>query len=147
MRREKRFTITAEGRDKGKVFFLREMAAVPAEKWAARAILALLKSGVELPEGASSSGIAGLAAIGLKAFSRISWEDAEPLLDEMMGCVQVIPQTGVPRHLFEEDIEEVLTLLTLRKELLELHLGFSIAAKLSSSQTSAADPGTGSSST
>lgn len=140
-RRTKELTITAQGRDHDKMFLLTEMPAVQAEKWAGRALLALLKSGVELPEGAAKAGLAGIAAVGIKAFGSIDWNLAEPLLDDMMSCVQVIPNKRdkrVVRALFEEDIEEVTTLLTIRKEVLELHLGFSLAEKLSTSQTSAA---------
>ena len=60
-RNTKSLTISAEGRDKGKTFLLTEMSAVRAEKWAARAVLALLKSGVELPEDAAQAGLAGIA--------------------------------------------------------------------------------------
>lgn len=138
-RREKDLTIVDRG--VSKTFHLTEMPALKAEKWAARALLALLKSGVELPEDVANAGLAGIAAVGIKAFGSIDWELAEPLLDEMMLCVQVLPDPRnkkVVRALFEEDIEDVTTLFTLRKELLELHLGFSLAAKLSTSQTSAA---------
>jgi hypothetical protein len=116
------------------------MPALKAEKWAARALLALLRSGVELPEDAAQAGIAGIAAVGVKAFGSIDWSLAEPLLDEMLACVKVIPPAGrmAMRDLFEEDIEDVQTLFALRKEVLELHLGFSLAAKFSTSQTSAA---------
>ena len=146
-RRERKYTVTSEGRDKGKVFLLTEMGAVQSEKWAARALLALLKSGVELPEDVAQAGLAGVAAVGIKAFGSIAWADAEPLLDEMMQCVQVIPSSNVPRAFFADmDIEEVTTLLSLRKELLELHLGFSLAALSLTSRTSAAAGTEGSSS-
>ena len=143
-RNTKSLTISAEGRDKGKTFLLTEMSAVRAEKWAARALLALLKSGVELPEDAAQAGLAGIAAVGIKAFGSIDWNLAEPLLDEMMECVQFVydpRKPGAVRALFEEDIEEVTTRLSVRKELLELHLGFSLAAKLSTSQKSEAKSG------
>ena len=149
-RRTKDLTITAQGRDFDKMFLLTEMPAVQAEKWAGRALLALLKSGVELPEDVAKAGLAGIASVGIKAFGSIEWGLAEPLLDEMMNCVQVIPNKRdkrVVRALFEEDIEEVTTLLALRKEVLELHLGFSLAAKLSTSRTSAATETSGSSDT
>ena len=145
MRHTKKFTVGSEGkRDSGKTFLLTEMSAVRAEKWAARALLALLKSGVELPEDAAQAGLAGIAAVGIKAFGSIDWTLAEPLMDEMMECVQVLPDPRnekVVRPLFEEDIEEVTTRLAIRKELLELHLGFSLAAKLSTSRTSEAKDG------
>ena len=139
-RRTKIFTVVSEdpeNRDKGKNFLLTEMSAVQAEKWAARALLALLKSGIELPENAASAGLAGVAAVGIKAFGSISWDLAEPLLDEMMTCVRFIPPAkGVePMDLLPDMIEEVTTLLAIRKELLELHLGFSLAAKLSTLRT------------
>ena len=139
-RREKKFTVVSEdpeNRDKGKNFLLTEMSAVQAEKWAARALLALLKSGIELPENAASAGLAGVAAVGIKAFGAIPWDLAEPLLDEMMSCVRFIPpaKNVEPMLLLPDMIEEVTTLLAIRKELLELHLGFSLAAKLSTLQT------------
>jgi hypothetical protein len=140
MRRTKIFTVVSEdpeNRDKGKNFLLTEMSAVQAEKWAARALLALLKSGIELPENAASAGLAGVAAVGIKAFGSIPWELAEPLLDEMMSCVRFIPpaKNVEPMALLPDMIEEVTTLLSIRKELLELHLGFSLAAKLSNLRT------------
>ena len=140
MRRTKIFTVVSEdleNRDKGKNFLLTEMSAVQAEKWAARALLALLKSGIELPENAASAGLAGVAAVGIKAFGAIPWDLAEPLLDEMMSCVRFIPpaKNVEPMLLLPDMIEEVTTLLAIRKELLELHLGFSLAAKLSTLQT------------
>ena len=139
-RRTKIFTVVSEdpeNRDKGKNFLLTEMSAVQAEKWAARALLALLKSGIELPENAASAGLAGVAAVGIKAFGAIPWDLAEPLLDEMMSCVRFIPpaKNVEPMLLLPDMIEEVTTLLAIRKELLELHLGFSLAAKLSTLQT------------
>ena len=132
MRKTKEYTVGQDGkRDAGKHFVLTEMSAVRAEKWAARALLALLKSGVELPDDASQAGLAGIAAVGIKAFGRIDWTLAEPLMDEMMECVQFKygRRPEEVRALVEEDIEEIVTRLAIRKELLELHLGFSLAAK------------------
>lgn len=139
-RKTKTVTITSPGRDQGKSYILTEMPATKAEKWAARAFLALAKAGLDVPEEAAASGVAGFAAMGLDAIGKLNWEDAEPLLDEMMSCVQVQPSPGITRPLVEaaDDIEEVMTLLTLRKELLELHLGFSLAAAPSTSATAAA---------
>ena len=142
MRKTKIVTIEAENRDKGKTFLLTEMSAAQAEKWAARAFLALAKSGAELPAGAADAGLAGVATAGLAALSGLDWELAEPLLDEMFRCIQIQPDPikhpRFTRALTEEDTEEVMTRITLRKELLELHLGFSLAAKLSTSPAPAA---------
>ena len=130
-RRVKIVTVTAEGRDTGKVFVLREMAASAAEKWAARALLALAKSGANIPDDAAAAGLAGVASVGFQAFGGLPWELAEPLLDEMFDCVMIQPSANpdVTRRLIEDDIEEVATRLKLRLELFELHTGFSMAAK------------------
>ena len=128
--------IDAEGRDYGKVFQLREMPAMQAERWAMRALLALAKSGVEIPENIANAGLAGVAALGLKAFGGLDFADAEPLLTEMMSCVQIIPDPAKPqivRFLVDDDIEEVPTLLKLRAEVFSLHTGFSLPAAASKS--------------
>ena len=124
--------IDSEGRDCGKVFQLREMPAMQAERWA--------KSGVEIPENIANAGLAGVAALGLKAFGGLDFADAEPLLIEMMSCVQIIPDPAKPqvvRFLVDDDIEEVATLLKLRAEVFSLHTGFSIPGAPSKSTSTA----------
>lgn len=144
-RAHKIVTISAEGRDKGKSFFVLEMPPRKAEKWATRALLAIGKAGhvdvsPELNEALGHAGMAGFAALGVRALTALDFADAEPLLDEMMDCVTFVPNLGmmdqvtrlpITRPLREEDIEEVGTILTLRSEIMEVHLGFSIAAFLS----------------
>lgn len=141
-RKTQTVTITAEGRDKGKMFVLHEMPATQAEKWAARALLALGASGVEIPDGIGGQGLAGVAAIGIRAFAGLPWHLAEPLLDEMFRCVAFVPnpaQPGIVRGtspgavgpMVEDDIEEVATRVRLREEVISLHLGFSISAYIS----------------
>jgi hypothetical protein len=134
-RKTQTVVIEAEGRDKGKMFILTEMPPNQAEKWAFRALLALAKSGVEVPDDIASAGLAGIAALGIKAFSGISFEDAEPLLDEMFAMVAMVPDPARPvirrgyggvGPLIEDDIEEIKTRLRLRKELFALHTNFSI---------------------
>lgn len=134
-------TIEADGRDKGKVFQLTEMAAARAERWAARAFLALAKSKLEIPDDVAALGLAGIAQLGFQALAGISFEDAEPLLDEMMACVAVVPDKAHPevvRRLIDDggdgdDIEEVATRVKLRMEVWTLHTGFSIPAVRSAS--------------
>ena len=127
-RKTKVVQVSSEGRDKGKNFLLTEMPVYKAEKWAARALIALSSVlGDSAPE--PSEGLGGLANLKLSDFSRIPFELAEPLLDEMMECVKVLPDPGNPgnvRVLFpgSEDIEELSTMLTLRKEILGLHFDF-----------------------
>jgi hypothetical protein len=123
-RKKKTITITEAGRDLGKNFLLTEMPVDRGEKWAARALLALAKSGAELPDG--GDGMAALASFGLEGITKLAWEDVEPLLDEMMGCIKFIPAPGMERDLMlsADDIEELGTLLTLRKGILGLHFDF-----------------------
>ncbi len=86
-------------------------------------------------------GMAALAVVGLRTFAGVAWAEAEPLLDEMMECVQIQPDPKRPevpvRALVEDDIEEVTTRALLKSEVLELHTGFSLAGALS---TPAAEP-------
>ena len=129
MRKELTITIDTPGRDVNKTFYIKEMSALKAERWATRALLALLKSNVDIPEDIAQAGMAGVAAVGLRAFGGINFTDAEPLLAEMLACVQIIPDPSRPmvkRALVEDDIEEVTTLLRLREEVLSLHTGFSL---------------------
>jgi hypothetical protein len=80
--------------------------------------------------------MASLAQLGLKKLSGIKWELAKPLMQELMDCVQYIPdpnKTHVSRPLIEDDIEEILTRPKLKWEVLSLHVDFSQAANLSTS--------------
>lgn len=127
MRKEIDVTITDEGRDEGKTFHIREMPATRAEKWAMRALLAVARSGVELPDDFAGMGMQGIAIVGIKAITKIAFEDAEPLLDEMMECVTIKPDARNPaiqRPLIEGDVEEIATLIQLRQEVINLHVGF-----------------------
>ena len=126
-RKVENLTITDEGRDQGKVFVLTEMSAFDAEWWATKALLALCNSGIELPEDIKTAGMAGLVKIALEAFGKIHPDDVKPLLDKMLECVKVMPDPAKPRvirPLDESDIEEVKTLITIRKAILDLHTGF-----------------------
>jgi hypothetical protein len=121
------YTVTDEGRDKGKLFLITEMSAARAESWAMRVLLALIGGNVELPDGFEELGMSGLAEVGMRALSGLKWDVAEPLLAEMMDCLQVIPdpkKTHVVRGLIEDDIEEVATRLKLRMEVFKLHTDF-----------------------
>jgi hypothetical protein len=132
MRKTINVTIQAEGRDHGKVFVLTEKSAVEADKWGIRAMLALSKSGVPIPPEFLEMGIIGILAVGIHRLAGVSFADLEPLLDEMLTCVQVMPTPERPeiiRALMPDDIEEVKTLTTLRLEVFRLHTGFSLPAK------------------
>ncbi len=136
MRKTATYTVEAEGRDKGKTFVLTEMPAARAEDWAIRALLALGSANVDLPEGLEGLGMAGLAEVGLKKLFALNHETIRPLLAELMECVQVQPDPRRPevkRAMIDGDAEEVRTLLTLKYEVLKLHLDFSLGAGLSAS--------------
>lgn len=126
-RKETFITIDANGRDQGKVFYLKEMAASQAEWWAMRALMAMGRGGVAIPDNLRSMGMAAMAIEGLKAISKIPAEEAKPLLNELMSCVQAVPNPAdrtVLRPLIEDDIEEVTTRLNLRAEVFKLHVDF-----------------------
>jgi hypothetical protein len=123
-------TIRAEGRDVGKQFILREMPAEQAEAWGTRALLAIVRGGgPNVTEETVSMGLAGLAVLGIGSLGAVQYEELKPLLKEMMECVTLQTPSGVERALNgQDDIEEIATLLQIRKELLELHVGFSLAS-------------------
>lgn len=136
------YTVKDEGRDVGKIFVLTEMSASRAEAWAMRAILALMASGAQVPEGFERMGMAGMAEIGFKMLAGLRWEVAEPLLDEMWECVQIMPDPAKPhvvRKLFDGDIEEIATRVKLRVEVWKLHADFlkAVAPSLSGDQSAA----------
>lgn len=124
MARKEASFVADTGRDKGKQFLITEMPASQAESWAIKAILAVGKAGIEIPENIASQGMAGLLAVGYMNLLKIPFEAAKPLLDEMMSCVQFIPSSNVKRPLIEDDIEEVQTRLLLRKAIWNLHMDF-----------------------
>jgi len=153
MRKTKIVRITDNNRDKGKAFFITEMGALPTENWALRAFLALAKSGVDIPSDIRAAGMGGLMTMGLSALAAgIQFEDAEPLLRDLLDCVEIMPSdkdSSIKRPLqFDpanpdgDDIQEVSTLLKLRAEVFNLHVDFSLAgAKLKSTSTPAPSPG------
>lgn len=146
MRRETEVTIRREGRDKDKTFTLREMPAAQAEEWFMRAMMLLARSGAEVPSDLFQQGAMAFAAIGIGAaltgLGKAPWGEVKPLLDDMMRCVVAISSpSGVPVTNHAQvmaQIEEVHTLIQLREEVLSLHLGFSLAARLSAFRDMAA---------
>ena len=126
-RKEIFYTVEDKGRDNGKVFYIREMSATQAEWWAIRAILAMANNGINLPDNLSDMGMAGMAKVGLEMVAKIPPEDARPLLDELMKCVQAVPNPAdqnIKRPLIDDDTEEVMTRLKLRSEVFKLHVDF-----------------------
>ena len=135
MARKETTFIADTGRDTGKQFIITEMSASQAESWAFRVILAVGNAGIEIPEGLASQGMAGLMAIGYMNLLKIPFDAAKPLLDDMMGCVQIVPSSSIRRALIEEDIEEVVTRLQLRKAVWSLHIDFFLDGSKSNSES------------
>ncbi|HHQ6627110.1 TPA: hypothetical protein ACSTL5_003623 [Serratia fonticola] len=131
-RKEIYYTVSGtKGRDEGKMFYIQEMPASQAEAWAIRCALAMTRGGVELPDNFADLGMAGLAKVGLSLLAKVPYEEARPLLDEIMTCVQAVPDPNnkaVKRGLVESDTEEVTTRLKLRGEVFNLHVDFITAA-------------------
>lgn len=127
-RRTKIVEITDENRDKGKKFLLTEMDAEQAEWWAFRVLQAGIKGNPDIGKIASpESGmpLMEMARVGFAAIGGLPPEDAKPLLDQMMKCVQISLPGGTSRAMISADeIEEVTTRLTLRKEVFMLHTDF-----------------------
>lgn len=135
MRKELDITITdgspETNRDYGKTFRIREMPAAQAEKWAMRALMTVARTGIDIPEELIGGGMQSVAILGIQAITRVNFDDAEPLLDEMMGCVSVKPDPKNPSIVRplngDDDIEEIRTRVKLREEIIKLHVGFSTA--------------------
>jgi hypothetical protein len=137
-RREAIITISRPGRDQGKTFVLTEMPAVQAEEWFCRTIMLLARSGTEVPPDIFRHGSAAFAAIGISAalsgLGKAPWAEVKPLMDELLACVAFRTPVGSVITVHSQvmsQIEEVETILRLKEEVLSLHVGFSLAAKLS----------------
>lgn len=138
--------IEGDNRDAGKLFHITEMPASRAERWAARALVALMNANADIggpgvggvpgsiPE--PSQGLAGLAS-AICRLGSLEWQQVQPLYDELLACVEyeVPDKPGVrlplSPHNVDAYIEETSTLLRLRLEVVGLHVGFSGAAALS----------------
>lgn len=121
-------TVSKAGRDNGKIFIITEAPVAKQEDFALRVFFAALNAGAEIPEGVAGMGIPGLIEMGYKGLSLIPYEKMKPLLDEMMVCVTYQPDPTKPEMVrglgYDGDIEEISTMLFLRKEIFNLHTGF-----------------------
>jgi hypothetical protein len=139
------YRVEDKGRDFGKMFLLTEMPADQAEDWAMRALFALMAGDVQIPENFAEMGMAGMAELGLRAISGLSWDVAKPLIAEMFLCVKIIPKPEtiqVSRELIDDDIEEISTRIKLRMEVFQLHTDFlqAVAPSLSPAVGRVANP-------
>lgn len=142
-RRNEYFTVDKECRDFGKTFCITEMTAFYAESFAIRAGLALLKNNPSLKDDFMEKVKDGtvtfeeISTWGLGLFSAVDYYDLEPLLKDLLKCVQIIvdKKSMIMRHLEDEDIEELSTIIELRKRALGLHINFSTAADTQNTAT------------
>jgi hypothetical protein len=139
------------GRDAGKRFLITELPADAAERWAVKLLLAIAGANPTVPEGTLQSGMAGVASMlkaGVQSLQGLTPDVVQPLLDEMMACVQFLPEIPGQPHVQvpprplntgeNSQMEEVRTRFAIRMEVLELHLGFSLAAVVSSTRATPA---------
>lgn len=140
----KEIVVKIQDRDQELTFKVKEMPAVRLQKWIIRAVGLILSSGVDLPgENDLQRAGAYLAEHGLAVLGNIDFEEAEPLLDEMLGCcsrlVEKVEERCTPDSL-DNYVQDVTTLFKLHLEAFKLNLGFFAqgAAGLSGSPEEAA---------
>ena len=140
-------TIEAEGRDQGGVFVLTEKPALQASEWFIRAMMLLSRSGAEIPVNLLQQGPTGFVTLGLGAVltgaGKAPWVEVKTLLDELRDCVTSYQPPGAvapitSRAIMFGQVQEPITFIRLHEEVLSLHLGFSLAAKLLSLRAFAA---------
>ena len=128
-------TITIDtGRDAGKTFEITEMPVSRLEKWAARALVALMGQAMppEMAQAARQSGAVALASLGAKglanALAGLDWEKVEPLYDDLLGQIAVVTDQGVRVPLkagnIELHIRDVGTIFRMRYEAVAVNFDF-----------------------
>jgi hypothetical protein len=123
-------TLPEGNRDKNKRFLIVEMPAYQLEWFAARALMALGTSGIQVPQAIADLGAVGLLILGYQTFLNANPEAVRPLKDEMMQCVHEVKPGTVSEIMRGWDpslVEEISTLKLLREKWLKLHTGFTFA--------------------
>ncbi len=116
--------IAGVGRDSARVYRITEMPAFRAEKWAIRALWLIAGTGSDLPESLDNVPFAEFVRRGFTALFKVDFKDAEPLLDELLLCAEMVTKAGVRKLILNDDFEDPRTLLLLRKEIFSLHTDF-----------------------
>ena len=141
MARKTKVVTIESGRDQGKSFLITEMAVTAADKWANKALLAMMRGGVDVGNINFSSiqetitgqnidpmgGMLEIARISIAGLGNVTEEVGQELLDQLINdCVQVIPTGGSARQMLsiDDEIECPKTLWKLRKESFLLHIDF-----------------------
>ena len=122
MRKEKEITIE-EGRDAGKTFKITEMSAFNMDRWATKALCLIGKSGCSVIELFNKMNEGG----ALEILGSLGYEGVEPLMEELLNCC-AFKKDGVfvqmKATMIDSVIEDWTTIFRLRKEALNLNLGF-----------------------
>lgn len=147
--REKRY-ITIKDGENDLLFSVEQMPALKLEKWIYRAVILLAKAnGAEIAGESMKDARAAVAKLksGDADGSGVAWivntiggldfDKAEPLMDEMMGCVKLLPDANnravempMSATTIEGHISSPLTLMKVRLEALKANFSFfSIAGK------------------
>lgn len=144
MARKTKTVVIESGRDNGKSFLVTEMPVTKADKWANTALLAMMRGGVDVggvnfdligntlmpsdaPKIDVSGGMLELARISIAGLGNVTETVGQSLLDQLIeDCVQVVPTGGAARPMLsiDNEIEDLKTLWTLRKEAFILHIDF-----------------------
>ena len=125
----KEINITLQDGERSLNFKVKQMSATQLESWIIRAILALGKGGVDVPQGADIRAAGEyLSRHGLAALGRLDYEQVKPLLDELLTCCWHVTGQNSMTQLIPEVVdgilEDVCTLFKLRLEAIKLNLGF-----------------------
>lgn len=153
MARKTKTVVIESGRDQGKSFLVTEMPVTKADKWANTALLAMMRGGVDVggvnfplivdtlqssfdevagkkvlrPKIDPAGGMLELARISIAGLGNVTETVGQALLDQLIDdCVQVVPTGGAARPMLsvDDEIEDLKTLWTLRKEAFILHIDF-----------------------
>lgn len=130
MARKTKDLVIASGRDKGKTFVITEMSVIDADRWANRALLAMMRGGVDVgnvdfSNVDSAGGMLELVKVAITGLGNMEEVIAVDLLNELLDCAKFVPSSGTPREIIiESDIESMATLWSIRKEALMIHIDF-----------------------
>jgi len=129
--------LALEDRGRKLEFIIEEMPATRLESWIIRLVLLIAGAGgMAFTAGASlkeltdrfrgADGSVDMSLV-LKALGAVEYEKGKPLLDELLGCC--FRKIGQARERCAPEtvdgyIEDINTLITLRKEAIKLNLGF-----------------------
>lgn len=133
-RKTKELTISAAGRDQGKVFILTEPSSDQSERLAGRFWFMMARAGAKVPAELRRAGMAGIASMLQGDFADmlpyLDWDETQPLLDELMQHVRYQHAPGHPLQKIVDGescpVEEIGTRLQLKMEMFELITGFSL---------------------